>query len=163
MGNEIMVPTLGCVSFPISDLLLGVVVIGVRVFARHFTTPTAIASQAIFRLCGLEGGLSLTAATPRVSRLGSGWSGGARGRAPFKREGDFDIWEEAVRVMFRSSWTFGSAACCAEWLRLSWPILPTLVLGNEAAPPRSLSARGTSMAWRLTSQVDRLEFAARRS
>jgi hypothetical protein len=31
--------------------------------------------------------------------------------------------------------TTGSAACCAEWLRLSEPIAPTLVFDHEAAPP----------------------------
>jgi hypothetical protein len=37
--------------------------------------------------------------------------------------------------MFRSPGTIGSAACCAEWLRLSKPIPSSLVFGNEAAPP----------------------------
>jgi hypothetical protein len=31
--------------------------------------------------------------------------------------------------------TPGSAACCAEWLRLSAPIAPTFVFDHEVAPP----------------------------
>jgi len=36
--------------------------------------------------------------------------------------------------------TIGFAARCAEWLRLSEPIPPTLVFGNEAAPPLAVVA-----------------------
>jgi hypothetical protein len=36
--------------------------------------------------------------------------------------------------------TTGSAACCAEWLRLSEPIAPTLVFDHEAPPPPAILA-----------------------
>jgi len=54
--------------------------------------------------------------------------------------GVFDIGEEPVRVMFRSPATFGSAACCVEWLRFSEPIPYSLVVGDEAAPPPAVAA-----------------------
>jgi hypothetical protein len=54
--------------------------------------------------------------------------------------GVFDIGEEPVRVMFRSPVTFGSAACCVEWLRLSEPIPYSLGVGDEAAFPPVIAA-----------------------